>query len=172
MAANLNYAAVFKDDKDTLDPYGRQINALKGESKGGVNTFLDAVYKSVTGKARWSQAMKVEPVGANTKVIDTALGRYMVSTDGDGNPTKATLLMTEPPQDKQRYAIVGYTQERDGTVTQHYAKINEDRYESSAPILPTLSMPGKILVQDKIYLGKKPQGNAVVKRKGKRNLDD
>lgn len=170
MAADLGFASIFEKDPAKTDPYSRQQLNLKAESQGGAEGFVNAIYKAVTGKPRWSQAMVSESIKEDQQVVDTPLGRYLV-TKNNGK-ISSELLMTEPPQDKQRYAVIGYTQKSDGTVTQYFAKVNNDRYEASAPITSNLNMPGKILVKDTYYLGKKPQGNAAVKRKGKRNLDD
>jgi hypothetical protein len=164
------FATLFAGDSGITDPYSRQQEALRAESQGGAQGFVNAIYKAVTGKPRWSQAMVSEDIKVGQQVVDTPLGRYLVSTNN--GKVSSELLMTEPPKDKQRYAVIGYTQKSDGTVTQYYAKVNDDRYEASAPITSTLNMPGKILVKDTYYFGKKPQGNAAVKRKGKRNLDD
>lgn len=134
--------------KVPYDPYERQMRGI--ESRSGRNPLMslaEGVYSSFTGRSLYTQPLNVTEIGEGDEVVDTALGRYLKPKYG--NPQ---LLMERPPEDSQRYAMLGYTQDVNGKVNQYVAKLPPTRFPGPVEI-GGVTMPGKKVVIDGNYLG-------------------
>lgn len=119
-------------------PGQAQLAGLKAESNP-LQTLVGSIYKMVTGSELYKTKLAVTEMGTGDNVIDTKVGRYLVSGD------KAILLSTEPIQDEPRYAVVGYSLGDDGQQIKYIARRPDERFVGPQKI-GSFTLPGKKVV--------------------------
>lgn len=121
---------------------------MRAAAGSSTERLMDGIFTFLTGRPYFQTPMKLKEVPAGQEVMDTPLGRYLITSQGP------KLLMMEPPNEKKRFAIAGYTQDESGKVTQYYAPITQDRFARPTD-LGGIQVQGKPVVKDGKWVSKK-----------------